>query len=335
MNWWQPHNFADKKAALFKRAQMLRAVRGFFEVERFVEVETPALQTMPCADMHIHGFKTGYLGPDLRHKRDFYLHTSPEFEMKKLLVAGMPAIYQMCKVFRNGESSARHSPEFTMLEWYRADTDYSAMMQDCEGLLRHVAEALKIKAYCYKDISCDPFAAWERLSVPDAFRRYAGIDIFCDDLAAAARAAGVRVIESDGWDDIFHAVMAEKIEPHLGMKAPTILYDYPASMACLSKKKESDTRLAERFELYVCGVELANAFTELTDAAEQRARFTEEMAAKQARYGITYPLDEDFLAALEFGMPEASGIALGFDRLVMLACGVDDIEDILWTAKPA
>ncbi len=337
MNWWQAENFETKKLALRKRAIIMRAVRNFFDNQGFTEVETPTLQVMPCADMHIHGFKTEYFGPDLKKQRDYYLHTSPEFEMKKLLVAGMPRIYQICKVFRNGENTRLHSPEFTMLEWYRVGADYRDIMNDCEAFVNAAAKAAGAPAYAM------PF---ERLSVTEAFARYADIDLIAclDDTEAFKKQAqkqNIRTIEADCWDDVFHAVMAEKIEPKCGASGPsstkptrpTFLYNYPASMACLSKKAK-DPRFSERFELYIKGVEIANAFTELTDAAEQRKRFEEEMAAKQKRYGFAYPLDEGFLAAIEHGMPECSGIALGLDRLIMLLTGAECIEDVMWTAKP-
>lgn len=338
MAWWHPQNFKKKQENLQKRMEVIQAMRRFFDDQSFLEVDTPHLQTMPCADMHIHGFKTEYFGVDLKKKRDFYLHTSPEFEMKKLLVAGVPKLYQICKVFRNGEDTKLHAPEFTMLEWYRGDADYLDIMQDCEAFIPCIAKAVGVEEFVYKGITCNPFGPFERLSVTEAFERYANMDLISclenrDGFAKAASSTGVRIVDSDGWDDVFHAVMAEKIEPYLGAGAPTILYNYPVSMACLSKKAK-DERFAERFELYICGVELANAFTELTDGAEQRKRFKEEMSAKQAQYGFSYPLDEEFLAALEFGMPEAGGIALGVDRLVMLLCGVDNIEDVLWCSKP-
>lgn len=359
MAWWQSENFEKKKSNLEKRMQIVKAVRNFFDVQGFYEVETPALQMMPCADMHIHGFYTEYFGPDLEKRKDFYLHTSPEFEMKKLLVAGLPKIFQICKVFRNGENTRLHSPEFTMLEWYRSDADYRDIMEDCEELIRDIARVSNIKAFQYKDNICDPLQKFERISVAEAFEKYAGINLSAclrsspppkfssrwgaealkeqegghEHFVNFAKEIGVRTTTDDKWDDIFHAVMAKKIEPYLGQGAPTILYDYPANMACLSKKAK-DPRFAERFELYICGVELANAFSELTDATEQRARFEKEMKAKQEHYGFSYLLDEDFLAALEYGMPEAGGIALGLDRLIMLACGAEKIDDILWTGKP-
>lgn len=335
MNWWLAHNFQEKLPALHMRMQVIKAVRGFFEEREYWEVETPILQTMPCADMHIHGFATQYFGADLKPQRDFYLQTSPEFAMKKLLVAGAGRIFQICKVFRNGESTRRHSPEFTMLEWYRIGADYKAIMDETEALVRAVAQALGVETVDGCALLRRPY---RRLRVAQAFQDYARIDLgrMLENAAAfadAARKSGIRTVDSDGWDDIFHAVMAEKIEPHLGADVPVFLYDYPASMACLSKRA-ADPRYAERFELYIGGVELANAFTELTDAREQRARFEDEMAAKQTRYGFSYPLDTDFLAALEHGMPECGGIALGLDRLVMLLAGAQNIDDVLWCGKP-
>lgn len=317
MSWWLPHKFEQKKPYLRERQRIIKAVRSYFDGQGFEEVETPILQTMPGADVHIHGFEV---------QGGSFLQNSPEFAMKKLLVAGAENIYQICKVFRREEATKRHSPEFTMLEWYRAGAGYESIMQDCEELLRACADI-----YRYGEITCDPHKDWQRITVAEAFKEYAGIELTLDraELAAAAASINVRVLETDSWDDIFHAIMAEKIEPYLGQGAPTILYEYPATMACLAKKKND--QVAERFELYVCGIELANAFTELTDAKEQRARFVKDMEEKQRIYGESYPLDEDFLKALEHGLPESAGIALGIDRLVMLATGVEDIKQVLWT----
>lgn len=336
MSWWQPAEFEKKRAFLEARTRIIRDIRGFFEDSGFTEVQTPALQVCPTMDTHIHAFRTELKDVDLSYKRDFYLHTSPEFDMKKLLVAGMERIYQICPVYRNAEGSRLHSPEFILLEWYRAGGDYTAMMDDCVDLLHIIAEKLGISHYTHRGIACDPFGEWQRISVAEAFAHYAGIDLpaCLDDLAAfsvEAQNAGIRVAETDHWDDVFHAVMAEKIEPYLGRDVPAILYDYPASMAALSRRKGSDPRFAERFELYVCGIELANAFSELTDATEQRARFKAEMATKKALYGESYPPDEDFFRALEYGLPESGGIALGVDRLVMLATGAEEITQVIWT----
>ncbi|MBI1302019.1 MAG: EF-P lysine aminoacylase GenX [Alphaproteobacteria bacterium] len=335
MSWWYPHNFEKKRLFLEKRAQTIKAVRAFFDGRAFMEVETPALQVCPTFDPHIHGFKTDLLDLDHSHKKTLYLHTSPEFDMKKLLVAGMEKIYQICPVYRNAEGSKLHSPTFSLLEWYRAGEDYRVLMGESMDLLRYVADKLCISAYNFHEFSCDPFQEPEKLSVRDAFLKFFKIDLNnyinnLKDFSNVISQKNIRVTEQDSWDDVFHAAMAERIEPHLGMDRPTILYDYPVSMASLSRKKPEDPRYAERFELYVCGVELANAFSELTDAAEQHARFKEEMVLKKKLYGETYPADEEFFMALEYGMPESAGIALGVDRLVMLATGATNINDVLW-----
>lgn len=339
MAWWMAHHFSKRRAVLEQRSDIIHALRCFFKELDFTEVQTPVLQACPVMDAHIHGFKTQILGVDRLDSRSLYLQTSPEFDMKKLLVAGMERIYQICPVFRNAEASPRHVSEFTMLEWYRAGADYRDIMDDCINLLRYVAAAADINTFCFKDSRCDPFAQWKKISVSEAFVQYADIELdrCIGDLAyfkAQAQNIGVRLVQSDQWDDIFHAIMADKIESFLGVGAPTILYDYPVSMAGLSRVKDGNPRYAERFELYVCGMELANAFSELTDAAEQRRRFAAEMDAKDRLYGERYPADDAFFAALDYGMPESGGIALGVDRLVMLITGADDIEDVLWAPVP-
>ncbi len=335
MNWWLPHNFEAKRENLKQRQRVIRAVRAYFDGQGFEEVETPILQVCPVMDAHIRAFATDLRGVDGQVARTMYLHTSPEFAMKKLMVAGVERLYQICHVFRNCEDSKRHSPEFTMIEWYRTQADYTDIMRDCENLLRDVATACNISHYKYKDLSSDPFVDFERLTVCKAFQAYADIDLekYLEDkdgLREAVSALGLHTAEDDGWDDLFFRVMDAKIEPYLGVGRPTFLCDYPVSMASLSRRKADDPRFAERFELYVCGIELANAFSELTDVEEQRTRFTEEMNLKEKLYGERYPVDEDFLNALTYGLPESGGIALGLDRLVMLSCGVETIQDILW-----
>jgi lysyl-tRNA synthetase class 2 len=266
-----------------------------------------------------------------------HLHTSPEFACKKLLAAGEPKIVTFARVFRNRERSALHHPEFTLLEWYRANAPYQALMDDCAALLTETAKAATRKEWRYKDRVCDPLAEPERLTVAEAFRKFAGIDLLATLpngnadaalLAEAARRAGIQVAGDDTWPDIFSRVISERIDPNLGIGRPTLLIEYPLPEAALARRA-ADPRVAERFELYACGVELANGFGELTDPAEQRRRFEAAMAEKERRYGERYPLDEDFLAALA-KMPPASGIALGFDRLVMLASGAQRIEQVLW-----
>jgi lysyl-tRNA synthetase class 2 len=260
--------------------------------------------------------------------------------MKKLLDAGVPRLFQLARVFRNAERSATHHPEFTMLEWYRAGARYMDLVDDCEGLLRAAADAAGTQAFVWHGRRCDPRARCERLSLAEAFQRHANVDLLTtladpaapslERLAAAARPLGIVPRPGDRWDDLFFRIFLERIEPKLGIDRPTILYDYPAAMAALARLKPEDPRLCERFELYACGLELANAFGELTDAAEQRQRFAADQALKQRRYGERYPVDEDFIAALEHGLPESAGIALGFDRMVMLATGAEAIDDVLW-----
>jgi lysyl-tRNA synthetase class 2 len=255
--------------------------------------------------------------------------------MKKLLVAGLPKIFQLAHVFRNGERSSRHHPEFSMLEWYRAGATLENIKQDCVNLIRSTATAAAIKQFVAQDMTCDPFGAWETLSVPEAFGRYTSIDLMAtigdtEHLRRQVAQAGFRATPDDNWDDLFFRVMGERIEPLLGRDRPTFLCDYPVSMAALARPKRDDPRLAERFELYICGYEIANAFDELTDFDEQEKRFRADMDAKEQIYGERYPVDSDFLAALRHGMPESSGIALGFDRLVMLCAGTENIDDVLW-----
>jgi lysyl-tRNA synthetase class 2 len=264
-----------------------------------------------------------------------YLHTSPEFACKKLLASGETEIFTLGKVWRNRERGPLHHPEFTMLEWYRAHQPYQAIMGDCAALLGAAAEAAEADHLRFRGREADPFAEPERLTVAEAFERYADIGLLAvlndrGGLAEQARDAGIRVAPDDSWADIFSRVIVEKVEPSLGHGRATILYEYPSSEAALARPKAADRRVAERFELYACGVELANCFGELTDALEQRRRFEIEMDEKEALYGERYPLDEDFLAALA-KMPPASGGALGFDRLVMLCTDATRIEQVLWT----
>ena len=329
--WWHPDHFSQKKENLAVRGRIIKAIRAYFDDE----VETPILQTCPVMDAHIHAFKTELKGVDLQVKSTPYLHTSPEFDMKKLMVAGIPNLYQICHVFRNAEGSKRHSTEFTMIEWYRSEADYNDIMDDCVGLLRACAKVSGITEYKHKDIVSDPFQEFEHLTISNAFKQYAGIILedYLEDrdgLKAAVEALGLHTAVDDAWDDLFFRVMGEKIEPFLGVGRPTFLCDYPISMASLSKKKDGDPRFAERFELYVCGIELANAFSELTDADEQVKRYHLEMDAKERLYGERYPIDEGFIDALRLGLAQSGGIALGIDRLIMLATGADDIKDVVW-----
>ncbi|WP_029007217.1 EF-P lysine aminoacylase EpmA [Azospirillum halopraeferens] len=338
--FWHPDVFAARAPHLAVRGRVLGAARRFFADRGFVEVDTPALQVSPGMEPHLHAFATELVGANPDDRRRMHLHTSPEFAMKKLLVAGVPRLFQIARVFRNGERSATHHPEFSMLEWYRAGEGYTALVEDCVELVRAAAVASGRTVFTFRGMSCDPFRPWRVLTVADAFAEYAGIDLTAAydgthepdpaPLAAAAARAGVAPHAGDRWEDIFFRVMFDRIEPHLGAGVPCVLTDYPVCMAALSRPKPEDPTLAERFELYACGLELANAFGELTDAAVQRARFAADMDLKERLYGERFPVDEDFLAALEHGMPASAGIALGFDRLVMLCAGVETIEEVLW-----
>jgi elongation factor P--(R)-beta-lysine ligase len=337
--WWDRGRFAGRIPNLQMRARIVAAIRCFFAERHFLEVDTPALQVSPGLEPHLMAFSTELVTPE-GTRRPRHLHTSPEFAMKKLLVAGLPRIFQLAHVFRNGERSRTHHPEFTMLEWYRAGASYRDLMSDCEALLRDVLTAAGAACFVWQGRSSDPHRAWQYLSVAESFARSCGIDLLAtmpdpqrpsfDLLAAASRGIGVEPHDGDDWEDLFFRLFLDRVEPQLGFGAPTILYDYPIALAALSRAKPEDPRLAERFEIYVCGLELANAFGELTDAATQRARFESDRVKKRARYGYDYPVDEDFLTALAHGMPESAGIALGVDRLVMLATGATRIEEVLW-----
>jgi lysyl-tRNA synthetase class 2 len=334
--FWARHVHADRRPALLARGRIVAALRAWFAAHDFIEVETGALQVSPGNETHLHAFATTLVAPDGTSSR-LYLRTSPEFACKKLLAAGERRIVEFAKVFRNRERGALHHPEFTLVEWYRAGEPYGTLMEDCAAILAVAAEAAGTKQLSFRGRSADAFAEPERLTVAEAFMRFAGINLLATPpggepdrkaLARAAQAAGIRIGDDDRWGDIFSRVLVEKIEGNLGIGRATVLDQYPAVQAVLARSA-SDRRVAERFELYACGVELANGFGELTDAAEQRRRLEREMAEKERIYGERYPIDEDFLAALA-AMPQACGIALGLDRLVMLATGASRIEQVLW-----
>jgi lysyl-tRNA synthetase class 2 len=337
--WWDQHVHADRRPTLLKRARIAQAFRTRFAQAGFVEVECGALAISPGNEAHLHAFETERIGPDGARTR-FYLHTSPEFACKKLLAAGETKIFDFARVYRNRERGALHAPEFTMLEWYRANEPYARVQEDCIALLRLAAETSGATAFSFRGRDCDPRAEPERLTVAQAFTWHAGVEILDtlsadgegerNALAVKARRAGIEVAADDNWADIFSKILVARVEPKLGIGKPAILFEYPRCEAALARATAHDARVAERFELYACGVELANGFGELTDAKEQRARFLREMDEKERVYGERYPLDEDLLAALE-KMPVASGVALGFDRLVMLATDARRIDDVLWT----
>ncbi len=315
------------------------AIRAWFDIEGFIEVDTACLQVSPGNETHLHAFRTQWTS-EAGATQPLYLHTSPEFAMKKLLAAGERRIFTFAPAFRNAERGPLHSPEFTMLEWYRADEAYTSVMTDCEHLIRIAAEddgTLAVDV-ARRDRATSA-SRCVRTTVAEAFLAHAGVDLMAsaradrvdlDGLRAAADGIGIRVADDDTWSDLFSRILGERVEPKLGSGRPEIITEYPTHEAALAQVTPHDPRVAERFELYVCGVELANGFGELTDADQQRRRFESEMAEKERIYGERYPIDEDFLAALAH-MPDASGCAMGFERLVLLASGARHVDDVIWT----
>lgn len=332
-SWWTPERHADRRPWLAARARALGAVRALFAAEGSTEVDVGALTVQPGAELHVEALPT----------RHGWLHTSPELAMKKLLAAGETHIFHLGKCYRAGETGPLHLPEFTLLEWYRAGETFEAVVRDALGVLAAVADSCGARRLAWRGAVCDPFSAPERLTVASAFQRHAGIDILAtlsDDgegdagrLAAAAHEAGFATPPGEGWSDLFSRLLVALVEPHLGLARPTVLCDYPAPEAALSVRSAGDPRIARRFEVYACGVELANGFDELTDPVEQRRRF-ETLMAERVRIGArAWPIDEAFLEALAH-MPPAAGCALGFDRLLTLACGAPRIVDVVWAPPP-
>ncbi len=329
--WFAPDRHRDRRPFLLARNRIIAGIRQWFAARDFIEVACATLQISPGNETHLHAFATDLIQPDGSHERR-YLHTSPEFACKKLLAAGETRIFDLARVYRNRERTLTHSPEFTMLEWYRAHEPYETIIADTIALLQLAAETAGTKIFSWRGREINPFAEPEWLTVDEAFKRYAGLDLLATmgDRDRLAKASRVRAAADDTWSDIFSRILVEEVEPNLGAQAPTVLYEYPAPESALARPCAHDPRVSERFELYACGVELANGFGELTDAAEQRRRFQAEMDLKERIYGERYPIDEDLLAALAM-MPPASGVALGLDRLIMLATGATRIDQVLWT----
>ena len=327
----------ERRPFLLARARITAALRAFFAARGFIEIESAILTVSPGNETHIHAFATELVRPSGARERR-YLRTSPEFACKKLLAGREGRIVEFARSFRNRECGALHHPEFTLVEWYRTNAPYEVLMDDCAQILALAARIAGTRQLSFRERALDPFAEPERLTVAQAFAHFAGIDLLAtlpdgaadrESLARAAHTAGIRIAENDRWADIFSRVLVERIEPNLGIGRATVLDEYPAVLSALARPA-GDARVAERFELYVCGVELANGFGEMTEAAEQRRRLEGEMAEKERIYGERYPVDDDFIAALA-RMPQASGIALGLDRLAMLATGASHIEQVLWT----
>ena len=318
---WQPTAALE---VLKLRARLLERIRAFFSERGVLEVETPVLSSAATTDPALATLATRYTGPLFPHGSTLYLHTSPEFPMKRLLAADSGSIYQICKVFRDGEAGRLHNPEFTMLEWYRVGFDHHRLMDETDELVtRLLAPTMSLDAP-------------ERLSYREAFQRHAGLDPHTasgGDFAAAAKANNIGVppellAQNDlaVWRDL---LLTHVVEPMLGQGRLTFIYDYPASQASLARIQPGDPPLAARFELYLNGIELANGFHELADADEQRTRFERQLHARAASGQPVVPLDERLLAALAYGLPDCSGVAVGFDRLVMLAAGARTIAEVL------
>jgi lysyl-tRNA synthetase class 2 len=330
-----PLDAARRREAARARARLSAAVREHLSSRGYEEVETPILVPAPGMEPHIDAFETRFAPEGAGASRPLWLHTSPEYAMKRLLADGFERTFQLARVFRNGEVSATHNPEFTMLELYRAGDGAGPVMADVEELLeacaRRVAGGTRAR---WRGHELDLAAPYERLPMREAFRTRAGIDLAAvgDDLGrlrAAARAAGIDPgREGDSFDDLFFRIFLERVEPGLGAPRPVFLTEWPVSMAALARALPSDPRWAERFELFAGGLELANGFGELTDAVEQRRRLLEEQALRRRLGRSAYPLDERFLEAVG-RMPDAGGVAIGFDRVLMLLAGAEEIAEVL------
>ncbi len=333
--WFEPSKHQDRRSFLLQRNRIIAALRAWLGDKGFLEVDVPALAISPGNEAHLHAFQTMLVQPD-GTEQPLYLHTSPEFACKKLLAAGETQIYFLGHVFRNRERTLTHTPEFTMLEWYRTHAPYRQVIDDALELVRVTVDEVKRDSFNWRNRSCDPRATAHWLTVNDAFITFAGVDLLATVLSdgksnrnALAAISPVAFAADDSWSDIFSRILVEKVEPNLGNGLLTVLYEYPACEAALARTCAHDRRVAERFELYACGVELANGFGELTDADEQRRRFVEAMDIKQRVYGERYPIDENLLSALGT-MPDASGVAFGLDRLIMLATGATLIDQVQW-----
>jgi elongation factor P--(R)-beta-lysine ligase len=292
---------ARKSQALQARAKLIQSIRHFFVEHNFLEVETPVRIPSPAPEEHIEAIPSG----------NWFLQTSPEICMKRLLAAGYPRIFQISKCFRADERGDKHLPEFTMLEWYVAGFDYLKLMDQCETLIFAAAKDTGIAEILRQNKKINLAPPWEKISVADAFLKYAPVAL--ED--ALAR-------------NIFDEILVDYIEPQLGVNKPTFIYDYPAKLASLAKTKEDNPAVAERFELYIGGLEMANGFTELTDANEQRQRFEEALQTRAAKNWARYTIPEKFLQSLE-NLPPCAGIALGIDRLVMTFAGAEKIDDVV------
>lgn len=332
--WKRLRAHPENISYLTKRSQIVDAIRLFFKQDGFLEIDSPLMVKSPGMEPYLEVFETTLIDSDQQKKRAFLL-TSPEYALKKLLVAGIPKLFSICKSFRNGEGlSRKHNPEFTIMEWYRTNASYLEIMKDCENLFLAIAKSLgATTSWTYQGKEYDLTTPWERISVAEAFEKYCGIDadtlLDTEKLLARGKERGFTIDSATTWEQIYNQFMLNDIEPHFGVNRPTIIYDFPASQASLSKKKESDPRFAERFEFYVAGIEMGNAFSELTDSAEQLRRFEIERAERASLGKTMYDIDMDYIAAIEAGLPPTGGIAVGIDRIAMFFADAPSIEDVL------
>jgi lysyl-tRNA synthetase class 2 len=338
--WWEPGRFADRRPFLRVRSAINRGLRDWFEVGDFVEVETPLAQLSPGNEVHLHAPAI-----DLHNSagiaRRRFLRTSPEFACKKLLAAGETRIVEFARVFRDREEGPLHLPEFTMLEWYRANALYKAAIDDSVAIIVEAGRIAGTGAFRFRGRSADLSLPAQQLTVAEAFSEFAGVDLLATisdgvgdrEALTAATAGRIGIAADDDWSDIFSKLLVALVEPNLGNGCITVLTDYPAPEAALAQLSAGDRRVAERFEVYACGVELANGYGELNDPAVQYARFEAAMVERERRYGERYPIDDDLIEAIGL-MPPACGVALGLDRLVMLAAGATRIDQVIWTPLP-
>ncbi len=332
--WQRLKQHPEKIEYLHKREHIVDAIRSFFKADGFLEIDSPLMVKSPGMEPYLEVFETTLIDSDAQQKRAFLL-TSPEYALKKLLVAGIPKLFSICKSFRNGEGlSRKHNPEFTIMEWYRTNASYLEIMQDCEDMFAHISKALGgTEKWEYQGKTYDLSTPWERISVSEAFQKYCGVDTdtLLDEtkLLEAGKKRGFSVDDSTTWEQIYNQFFLNDIEPHFGVDRPTIIYDFPASQASLSKKKESDPRFAERFEFYIAGIEMGNAFSELTDADEQLRRFQLERAEREQLGKTMYDIDMDYIEAIKAGLPPTGGIAVGIDRVAMFFADAPSIEDVL------
>lgn len=318
---------------LKQRAQVVRAIRDFFWQQGFLEVETPQLVPLPSMEPYLEVFETQLLDVNRQPHRAF-LTSSPEFSMKKLLAQGVGKMFQICKSYRNAEGlSSRHNPEFTILEWYRPNEDYTQLMQDCEDLYRFIGQELGMTKLSFRGKQFDLTQPWNRITVAEAFLQYADIDeetlLHRKVLVQAAAKKGYQVDSTTTWEQAFNQIFLNEIEPFLGQEVPTILYEYPAEQAALSRRCAHDPRYAERFEFYIAGLEMGNAFGELTDWQEQLHRLRADREEKERIGRTLYDIDMEFIDALKQGMPPTAGIAVGIDRVVMTFLNAEKIQDVL------